>query len=454
MCDMLRASDFGQSTVEMLQVDEPMLGINQMTCSTVMPLSDCTMPNISMPKFDQATLRTLLPMKKIRNVRKSDKYHCLCKTFFRRTILANRKFVCNKGGNCQFTKDFRCACRACRMDKCIRVGMNRSMIQYPSASNNKTTSIRDEDSEDSHDGEENPPYWEKSTSSSASGNNDNSPPEMHMEVENEEPCSTVALYRQPERLTEQACTLIIDQLAYREEGMHRTRTTMMPPLFLKYKLRELLQQPCLIGRLNVEMSDEMKNLYPSDPFRFWMAGDLYLQLHQLSHVCGILQTATQAYYSFFDRRADSLTFPDGFNALIKKLEQMRAFECGRTDTERFFREQYCRPIAILKDMQVTPREFAILKAIALFSPTEFDVSDEGRQLMETQRNLLLRVLHKHCQIHYGSVKGADKMSKLLLVICLFKSLAEKRREHLLICEATKIFSVTGIAREIYLQCYQ
>lgn len=43
---------------------------------------------------------------------------------------------------------------------------------------------------------------------------------------------------------------------------------------------------------------------------------------------------------------------------------------GRADTERFFREQYCRPIAILKDMQVTSREFAILKAIALFSPSK------------------------------------------------------------------------------------
>lgn len=86
------------------------------------------------------------------------------------------------------------------------------MIQYSSTSNNKTISIRDEDSEGSQDGEGDPPYRERSTSSSASGNDDNSPPEVHMEGENEEPCSTVALYRQPERLTEQACTLIMDQL--------------------------------------------------------------------------------------------------------------------------------------------------------------------------------------------------------------------------------------------------
>lgn len=63
-----------------------------------------------------------------------------CKTFFRRTIIAKRKFQCAKGGNCQFDKgmnddtyifkrisiviDHRCACRACRFLKCVSAGMN------------------------------------------------------------------------------------------------------------------------------------------------------------------------------------------------------------------------------------------------------------------------------------------------------------------------------------------
>uniref|UniRef100_A0A0R3S522 Nuclear receptor n=1 Tax=Elaeophora elaphi TaxID=1147741 RepID=A0A0R3S522_9BILA len=52
-----------------------------------------------------------------------------CKTFFRRTLVSNRVYKCHKNGNCTFDKDMRCACRACRFDKCIAVGMNPKAIQ-------------------------------------------------------------------------------------------------------------------------------------------------------------------------------------------------------------------------------------------------------------------------------------------------------------------------------------
>ncbi|KAK6057167.1 zinc finger, C4 type [Cooperia oncophora] len=74
----------------------------------------------------QSTVSTPSPsapvVKKFRNVRKSNIYSCVvcgdkptgyhydvlscngCKTFFRRTIINNRKFICSKGGTCQFNK--------------------------------------------------------------------------------------------------------------------------------------------------------------------------------------------------------------------------------------------------------------------------------------------------------------------------------------------------------------
>ncbi|KAM3729153.1 Nuclear hormone receptor [Dirofilaria immitis] len=52
-----------------------------------------------------------------------------CKTFFRRTLVSNRIYKCHKNGNCIFDKDMRCACRACRFDKCVAVGMNPKAIQ-------------------------------------------------------------------------------------------------------------------------------------------------------------------------------------------------------------------------------------------------------------------------------------------------------------------------------------
>ncbi|CAJ0582732.1 unnamed protein product, partial [Mesorhabditis spiculigera] len=52
-----------------------------------------------------------------------------CKTFFRRAIVQNLKFDCKRGGQCRVDKSERCACRHCRLKKCIDMGMDRYFIQ-------------------------------------------------------------------------------------------------------------------------------------------------------------------------------------------------------------------------------------------------------------------------------------------------------------------------------------
>uniref|UniRef100_A0A914NGP1 Nuclear receptor domain-containing protein n=1 Tax=Meloidogyne incognita TaxID=6306 RepID=A0A914NGP1_MELIC len=51
-----------------------------------------------------------------------------CKTFFRRTVMIGRKFVCRKDGNCCFDKKDRCACRACRFRICVEAGMDEKDV--------------------------------------------------------------------------------------------------------------------------------------------------------------------------------------------------------------------------------------------------------------------------------------------------------------------------------------
>ncbi|EFO19877.2 nuclear hormone receptor family member nhr-49 [Loa loa] len=53
-----------------------------------------------------------------------------CKGFFRRTILKNQKFTCRFNKACTIDKNFRCACRYCRFQKCVRVGMKREAIHF------------------------------------------------------------------------------------------------------------------------------------------------------------------------------------------------------------------------------------------------------------------------------------------------------------------------------------
>src|SRR6266487_2067738 len=52
-----------------------------------------------------------------------------CKAFFRRNALSKRKFGCSFGdGQCTIDVKQRRNCRACRLKKCLDVGMNQDLI--------------------------------------------------------------------------------------------------------------------------------------------------------------------------------------------------------------------------------------------------------------------------------------------------------------------------------------
>ncbi|OAF70077.1 Nuclear receptor subfamily 2 group E member 2 [Intoshia linei] len=55
-----------------------------------------------------------------------------CAGFFKRSIRHNRQYICKiRGGElCPIDKIHRNQCRACRLDKCIRKGMNREAVQH------------------------------------------------------------------------------------------------------------------------------------------------------------------------------------------------------------------------------------------------------------------------------------------------------------------------------------
>ena len=48
-----------------------------------------------------------------------------CASFFRRSAMENRQYVCRKGSKCAIqTEGMRNSCRACRLRRCIAVGMS------------------------------------------------------------------------------------------------------------------------------------------------------------------------------------------------------------------------------------------------------------------------------------------------------------------------------------------
>ncbi|CAJ0956493.1 unnamed protein product, partial [Mesorhabditis belari] len=389
------------------------------------------------------------PMKKFKNIRKSDQFKCAvcgdkptgyhygtiscngCKTFFRRTIIANRKFTCSKGGRCCFDKDFRCACRACRFQKCVLVGMDPSAIQYPTKAE-KQEIFDDEDM--------------PSTSTDAY--------EQQLQV--------VSLASRDDL----AFTELLDNLMRRETSSVYMRRTECPWSF-EMSLPELLKKPCILGKSFVDMckvtaEESTLQAYHQNPIRFWMVADMFLaceyaktfgQFHQLSELdrrillsqaVGLIIMLVQSFYSL-EQKSEKLLFPDGTDALDF---QMNRFNFKFED---YFRENYCRPIAMLRACGMEKQHYVLMKAIVLFSPGACELSDEGRIVVDKERSRLCTALHRLLIAQLGEQKGSLRYANYLMNIENFVRLNEKKRSHLELSELVRKVRLTPLGEEIYLK---
>ncbi|CAB3400242.1 unnamed protein product [Caenorhabditis bovis] len=425
--------------------------INRESVGSQSPNSDLTdSPEYISPYKSRPSTSNVV---KIRNVRKSTKYKCSvcgdrptgfhynvlscngCKTFFRRTIISNRKFVCARDGRCEFNKDFRCACRSCRFNKCIRVGMNKDSIQLSATKKKEMEMACGEDEEDNYE----------------------IPQENALAISMPKSDKLIRIFNSTEAVK------------YREDGVLRLRKFGKIVMDMNEPLISLLQKGMMMGkdmcfavpefaRENEKM--KMVQLYNKNPVRYWMVSDLFLivefaksfsafrklslmdQEVLMKHVGGVLHSVTQSFYSMYSFKSGMLTFPDGINALDFKMKEMNRDKRLKT-FKNYYAEAYCLPIEKMADQNMTLKEFSLFKAICLFSPDSLKLSEQGREIVRREREYLMNLLRNHLLIEHGYHKGMCMFSNILMSITTFIKFGEKRRNHILLmnlmqCELARI----------------
>ncbi|KHJ87085.1 Ligand-binding domain of nuclear hormone receptor [Oesophagostomum dentatum] len=194
--------------------------------------------------------------------------------------------------------------------------------------------------------------------------------------------------------------------------------------------------------------------YRENPIKFWMVADLFLaveyaktfqcfanlseadQQKLLAHAGGLLQIASQAFYTV-EQKEDSITFPDGINAPYQ--------------FEKYYRETYSRPVAVIRSLSMTREQFALFKAILLFSPNDLDLTPQGRAEIDIERERLTFILRKCLLQELGTGLGAEKLANILLAIASLVDIAEKRRNYLEVCDLMSTINLSSLAKGVYLK---
>ncbi|GMT20438.1 hypothetical protein PFISCL1PPCAC_11735, partial [Pristionchus fissidentatus] len=370
-----------------------------------------------------------------------------CKTFFRRTIQAERKFYCRFNGLCKqsMQKDDRIRCRACRFDRCVDAGMNPLAI----------TSIADPESNPiicdilRKRGEQFPIKEET---------------DLPKAVKVFIPCPAP---QSIEALIDRA----IEELLFLEVAHQRLRRSKLNPnphdpyLNLDWCITgpsrmgvdygEVPQQevhPLLPAKhIPIEIRIRDRIPYPSwarrvdapEYLKPWLTIDLIYTIEWLKtfsffsqldrqdkrilirFVTRKITLLTAAFFSYDTRHSDVSVMPDGVILITADLPrealQDRDFNFGI--------------IARMKNVGMDKMEYVLIKAIVACDPTHEDLSKASRIILQEQRERFTKSLMSYVLAKRGTVKGPSAYVDMMSLIAWLAKVIKRGKENCLLLSA-------------------
>ncbi|CAI5451612.1 unnamed protein product [Caenorhabditis angaria] len=330
-----------------------------------------------------------------------------CKTFFRRTIMKNKKYICQFENNCPVDKSIRCACRFCRFEKCLQVGMdknalqqNRDPIGYTKRTKRAPQSRKRKISSNSLSDEDQSIFADSPdrASTSPSPNMMSSENYLHI-LSSRERCANdlrLSEYLPTRSLNEALCS------------------------------KSLLNDPIFMNKFGFpskrHMIRDLRFIEPSD-YYYWHERDWFLLTEyaktfdlfvnlpyedkvQLVRHAGIAVPVLVQCYNSPDMGLDTVVFPDG--AYFDRTHEPKR-PAGLN------RKKYQMLDLVLKPMReigIEHVEFAALKAITFLNP-DAEVCAESRALINKERIAITKQLYSYMVRKEGIDKAINRFTHLM-----------------------------------------
>ncbi|EFP05485.1 CRE-NHR-68 protein [Caenorhabditis remanei] len=320
-----------------------------------------------------------------------------CKTFFRRTVMKKQKFVCQFDQNCPVDKSIRCACRFCRFEKCLKVGMDRSALQ----------ASRD------------PIGYTKR----------NKKPERQLATEiNSDESSSGSPERQisPVRTFENTLNL----LSVKEKSANELRlSSYLPKRSLKQALcsKSLLNDPIFMSKhviISPRHTCENLRFITQDDYHYWHERDWFVlteyaktfstfkkmsyhdKVELVRHAAIVIPVLNQVYNSP-DHGLDTVVFPDG-TYYDRTHEPTRPAGLNRKKYQVL--DLVLKPF---REMEINFNEFAAFKAITFLNP-DANVSLEAKHEINTERVEITKQLYAYMLQKDGLEKAIYRLQYILI----------------------------------------
>ncbi|PAV66958.1 hypothetical protein WR25_06293 [Diploscapter pachys] len=349
-----------------------------------------------------------------------------CKTFFRRTIVSEQTFICQYNGNCDVNKNIRCACRHCRFNKCLLVGMDAKGV---ARSANQYAIQNDRDR-----------IGPTKKAKLSSGSDDDQ-------------AAT------PARMADQE---IVEQLTQVEGLCQELRTCIMPEVT---GVQDALTSPCLLFATTEMKKDPntiFKELYPAsmNDIRMWNIREMriciewaktfevYQKMNQFDQFALVRNFAfafnllNRVFYSQ-DHGPDKIVFQNGAFIMRQPQQQVQLSGCRPIYTRQM--DEIMLPF---RRLQLSMPEFATFKAALFFNPDALDLSNQAKPDVYEERNKFLGALFTCITTKLGMVAGVQKYGSLLMMTASIQNILAQNEENMQVMELFKNWEVDPFVKEL------